>query len=173
MEFKQNISALNNNGQAMVETLLSTVFLIIITFAALQLVIMVVNDLIMNEAVFALSRVAVVSKKDDVKKNTFLASAVVLATQAKLNGNNITFAAYDVPVDGRDVPGSHSGTTVQIYNSTVKYIQSVMFGYLFSGPQIMSIGNTNVLKCASRARMVKSPDEDYYDKAYNGAPNFQ
>lgn len=155
----------------MIETLISTVCLVIITFAALQLVIMVVNDLAMNEASFAISRVAVVSKEIDVKQNTFTASGIVLVPQTNLN--NMNFAAYDVPVDGKQIPGSHSGTAVQIYNSTVKYIQSVMFGSLFSGQQIMSIGNTNVLKCAARARMVKSPDEDYYDKAYNGAQNFQ
>ena len=50
-------------GQAMVETLLSTVLLTIIVFAALQPVIMVVNDISMNEKVFAMSRVAVVTKK--------------------------------------------------------------------------------------------------------------
>jgi len=97
-----------------------------------------------------------------------MAAGIVLAVA--MNPSNIGLVAYDIPVDGKPTPGNHSNTTVQIYNTTVKYIQSVMFGYLFSGPQIMSIGSTNVLKCAARARMVKSPDEDYYDKAYPDAP---
>ena len=86
--------------------------------------------------------------------------------------SGFNFVPYEVPVEGKSVQGSHSGTTVQIYNTTIKYVQSVMFSSLLSGSQIMSISNTNLIKNTARARMIKSPDEDYYDKAYPNAPDF-
>jgi hypothetical protein len=157
-------------GQALVETLLTTVFLTIIAFAALQLVIMVVNDMSMNEKVFAMSRVAVVSKSAEVDKKIQIVSTLFLLPDVKLSGCN--FVPYEVPVEGKSVSGSHAGTKVQIYSTTIKYVQSVMFGSLLSGSQIMSIGNVNLIKNTARARMVKSPDEEYYDKAYKDGPNF-
>ena len=169
MTSKQKAFTMNSKGQAMVETLITTVFLTIIAFATMQLVIMVVNDLTMNEAAFAISRVAVVSKTDEVPTKTRIAAALVVLTQ--INPNNINFIAYDVPVEGKDIPGSHSGNVAK-YSTTVKYVQSIMFGSLLSGSQIMSIGNVNLIKNTSRAWMVKSPDEDYYDKAYPDAPNY-
>jgi hypothetical protein len=170
MIVKKSICSINNKGQAMVETLITTVFLTILAFAALQLVIMVVNDLTMNEAVFAMSRVAVVTKKDEV--DTKLREVSLLFLLPDVNLSNPNFIPYEVPVEGKGVSGSHSGTSVQIYSTTIKYLQAVMFGSFFSGPQTLTLGNTTVLKCVARARMVKSPDEDYYDKAYPNAPNF-
>jgi hypothetical protein len=160
----------NNKGQAMVETLITTVFLTVIAFAALQLVIMVVNDMTMNEKAFAISRVAVVTKSDELERKINLVSALFLIPDLKLAGCN--FVPYEVPVYGKSVPGSHSGTSVQVYNTTIKYVQSVMFGSLLGGSQIMSIGNVNLIKNTARARMIKSPDEEYYDKAYKDGPNF-
>jgi hypothetical protein len=167
---KFGFKKINNKGQAMVETLITTVFLTIIVFAALQLVIMIVNDLSMNEKVFAMSRVAVVSKTAEVDNKMKWISTLFLLPDVKLSGFH--FVPYEVPVEGKSVSGSHSGTKAQIYNTSIKYVQSVMFGNLLSGSQIMSIGNVNLIKNTARARMVKSPDEDYYDKAYPGAPNF-
>ena len=164
------IKLFNNNGQAMTETLITTVFLTVIAFAALQLVIMVVNDISMNEKVFAMSRVAVVSKSGEVSGKIQFVSTLFLLPDVSLAGYN--FVPYEVPVEGKSVSGIHSGTSVQIYSTTIKYAQSVMFGSLLSGSQIMSIGNVNLIKNTARARMVKSPDEDYYDKAYPDAPNF-
>ena len=163
-------SVLDKRGQALVETLLTTVSLTIIVFAAVQLMIMVVNDLTMNEAAFAISRVAVVSKQNDVSSRTRIASAYLVLS--RIDVKNIAFAAYDLRVEGKDSPGSHKDRTVKTYSTTIKYVQSVMFASLLSGPKILSFGNVNLIKSASRSWMVKSPDEDYYDKAYPDAPTF-
>ncbi|MCX5781623.1 MAG: hypothetical protein NT145_02810 [Elusimicrobia bacterium] len=166
----KNISK-NNRGQAMIETLLSTVFLTIVVFAGIQLVIMVVNDLIANEAAFAISRVAVVSKTDkDVKAKT-LASALFLFMN-EISSGKLDFVPYNVPVDYVTLEGAHINERtnrpkeIKSYNTRLKYLQSIMFGKLLSGSTILSIGNTNVKRNTSRAWMVKSPDEDYYDKSY-------
>ena len=154
----------------MVETLITTVFLTIVAFAALQLVIMVVNDMSMNEAAFAASRVAVVSKGTEIEEKMRNVAAVLLAPEFVSAGRDLI---PQVPeVQGASVAGIHSGTYVQICSTNIKYMQRIMFGPLLGGPRIMSNGNVTFLKNTARAKMVKSPDEEYYDKAYPNAPNF-
>jgi hypothetical protein len=111
-----------------------------------------------------------VSKTDQITPKTRAAAGLILA--GNINLKYLTFVPYDVPINGKDIQSSHSGAKAQVYNTSIKYVQSIMFGSLLSGPRIMPIGNINLVKNAARARMVKSPDEEYYYKAYPEAPNF-
>ena len=91
----------NNKGQALIETLLTTVTLTIIVFAALQLVMIAVNELIVNEAVFAIARVAVVSRRNEVSSKTSLAAAYLFAQ------NNLQIIPCSVPVEADEIDGPH------------------------------------------------------------------
>ncbi len=141
----------------MVETLLSTVFLAILVIASIQLVIMVVNDLIANEAAYSISRVAVVSKDNDINNKTRMAEAYLLAWIT-----NSRFIPNGAPVkDSISAQAAHNGNPLNINTTSIKYIQRLMFGSFFTGSSF-----NNILKCTARARMVKSPDEDFYDKSF-------
>jgi len=151
----------------MVETLLSTVFLCILIIASIQMIIMVVNEMIANEAAFSISRVAVVSKESDMSAKTRMAFLYLFGTNYNLS--NMSFIPYENPEQATEVQPQHTSnyeSPIYIYNTSIKYIQSLMFGYLFTGNSGLSIGGINVMKCAARARMVKSPDEKFYDRSY-------
>ena len=154
----------------MVEMLLIVIYLTIITFAALQLVIMVTNDLSMNEAAFALSRVAIVSKTRDVEFKIKKASLIFSLKDVYVTGLN--FLLCDLSGETKRAGQEQSHGNVRVYNMDINYIQCVMFGSLLSGSRIASAGTNNMIRSTSCSRMVKSPEEDYYDKAYPCAGKF-
>ena len=102
---KKSNKLLSNNGQAMVETLISTVFLAILVIASIQLVIMVVNDLIANEAAYSISRVAVVSKDNDLNNKTRIAATYLLTWNT-----NSRFIPNGAPViEPMNIQAAHNG----------------------------------------------------------------
>ena len=150
----------------MIETLLSTVFLTIMAFAALQLVIMIVNDICMNEAAFTLSRVCMVSKTPDIEGRIKKLAPIFTIKDVYLK--SMGFDPYKLPTETQGQTGAHSGTNVMVYNMNIRYFQNIMFGNLLGGNGVTA----NMINDTARARTVKSPQEEYYDKAYSGAPNF-
>ena len=141
----------------MVETLISTVFLAILVIASIQLVIMVVNDLIANEAAYSISRVAVVSKDNDLNNKTRIAATYLLTWNT-----NSRFIPNGAPViEPMNIQAAHNGNPLNINTTSIKYIQRLMFGSFFMGSSF-----NNIMKCTARARMVRSPDEDFYDKSF-------
>lgn len=158
-------------GQALIETLFTTVFLTVVVFAAIQFVIIVINELVMNEAAFSVSRVAVVSGKNELQSKVNRAAAYLVYKNIDLA--NITYASCDVPREGLDLQGVHPGSKVGVYSAVVKYHQSVIFGSYLGGSRIIAAGSGGSLKKTSVAKMVKSPNEEFYCKAYKDGPNFK
>lgn len=160
----------NNKGQALVETLLTTVMLTIITFAAIQLCIIVVNMLISNEAAFALARVAAVAPtQDDVNNNTRLSAGFILLNQVSLN--NFSYLPYDIPYREKQF-GNYEGSSIKGISIQLKYLSNIMFASYLSGSTLYSLGGIHLLKGSAVSPMVKSPDENFYVRAYPNAPNF-
>jgi hypothetical protein len=156
-------------GQAMLETLLVIIILTAIGFAALQLCIMVVNDMICNEAAFASVRSAVVSKHSDASSHTdqiarllllphFLTQKDILYEETKL---------WDSTILGEEML-DHSDATIKKYNANIRYRMRLSFASLIK-PSLL---NSGYVSHTARARMIKSPDESFYFKAFPEADNF-
>ncbi len=164
------MNSMRSKGQALVETLLTTVMLTVVVFAAIQFCVIIVNMLIANEAAFSVSRVAVVAANDEaLKKNTQWAALFLLARHVSLG--NFQFIPDDIPVDKKTLAACHK-TEIQAYNAHLKYSSNIMFGRFLGGSRIYSIGTIHLLKGAACSRMIKSPDEKYYNKAYPDAAEF-
>jgi hypothetical protein len=165
----------NNNGQALVESLFIVIILTGVFFAALQLCIMVVDDMVCNETAFSAMRAAVVaparkmsSTVKNISKDLLLPHAY---TRLSIMLDETTL--WHDTIAGRDIR-DHCGNAVQKYDVGVKYTVRVMFASLlqpFSNSVFFS-GGTGTFSRVATARMVKSPDEDFYCKAYPNARPF-
>lgn len=157
----------------MVETMIVTVlFLSAILFAVVQLNTLVVHELIANETAFSTARVAVVTPKSALDRNTKLAALELVAPYVSPDSfiplKAVTSNEEDIP----SAPGI--GHPVELYQTELHYAIRIYFASLlqpFFKFSFLGGGNpyyTNV----ARARMVKSPDESYFKKAYPDAKNF-
>ncbi|MCB4791003.1 MAG: hypothetical protein LHV68_03855 [Elusimicrobia bacterium] len=155
----------NTKGQALIETLLCTVFLIIICFATIQLCIVVIHDLISNEAAFSIARAASVTKDENTLDNRVkTAAAILLLPHFNLN----SFVPVKARTESTDIAGR------KVYNVTLEYFINTMFAYFIDplAKDTYSLGSSRFLKRFARARIVKSPDEEFYNKAYPQANEF-
>lgn len=166
--------ARSQRGQAMVEALFAVIFFTAALFAAVQLAIIGMDDLAVNEAAFSVMGIAAVTPAARVREAVDAATAVRLLPHH--GGDNVTgFRAtvWDEKILGRDMP-DHAGRQIKKYNVNIAYDVQLMFASLlrpFSGSIFLS-GGDRVRTQTARARMVKSPDEEYYGRAWPGAASF-
>jgi hypothetical protein len=189
----------------MLEALFVVVFTTIIMFAFIQICIMVVDDMIANEAAFVAMRSATVTKskfqtkevKESVQKyltsfypgiifgaTTFTPSRFVLSDR---NSVERYFNKTDSCGESENITGSddvskcvtiwkgkkkfkdYSGKNIAKETTKIYYFTRVMFGSL--------IAKNNSFKNrryqSARNRMIPSPDDKYYYKAFPGAKNFE
>lgn len=160
-----------NNGQAFIEGLIAVMVITIFMFALILVCIIVVNDTLYNEVAFMATRAVSVAKYGQIK-DTAQKVADKMFQSNGLSSKNIDNSTddngskttnWDGTVLGKDIK-DHSGVNLKKYNVKIKYNLKIMFADLFDS------GGTRTQW--ARARMIKSPDEEYYNKAYPGAKEF-
>lgn len=168
--FDRNLSITisRESGQAMVETLLTIVIFTTIAFGALQLSIMALDDMICNEAAFASVRSSVVSRHTQGQTNARDCARILLLPH--LNRKNLM---YEDMGEWSNTPlgkghGDHTQHDIIKSNINIRYRINLAFASLIK-PALLA---GNLVQHTARARMVKSPDEKYYYKAYPEAMNF-
>jgi hypothetical protein len=170
-----NTTSFNKKGQAMVETLFVIIIFTAAAFAGIQLCIIAVDDMISNEAAFTAMRSAVVSKQANMQ-NTASQTALQLIVPHCTGLNNLLYQETKVWNDA--VLGKkmydHSGFEIMKYNTNIRYQVRIMFASLLRPLHSFSFlsGGVPMVSQTARARMIKSPDEAYYYKAFPDADNF-
>lgn len=162
---------MNARGQAMVETMIIIVLLTMMVFAAQEISLMTVNSLISGETAFSVGRVAVVTPEKNLRSTTQKAALFLLARQISLKHS--AYIPYDLPIDKKQAGFDETGNDVYVYNAGIKYVSSIMFGSLLSGTRTYAIGSTRMLKGYASCRLIKSPAEEYYERAYPDARKFK
>lgn len=146
----------------MVESLLIVVLLTSLLFGTLSICVMVMNDMLSYEAAFSAARVAAVSRGDqgEIDRRAGLASAVLLAGHT----STVSYIPCGIKTDNNE--GRQ--------NTELSYMCRVLFSSLISpfDRKPFSSLTRNMVKRETSVRMIRSPDEGYYDKAYNGAKQF-
>ena len=188
----------NSSGQALLEALFVVVFTTIIMFCFLQVCIMAVDDMSANEAAFVGMRSAAVTKGNVSKKSKEARDWIDRYLLVSYGANFAPFSFSDKNTvapfyqrqgageDGENEEGQEgaqavtiwtsgsktakdlSGHTIQKHTLKIYYFTRVIFGKI-TAPQTSRQGRRYQ---SSRSRMIPSPDEDYYDKAYPGARKF-
>lgn len=159
-------SVKNNKGQSLIEGLIISLILIFFMFAALQVCILVTDDMYFNFASFAATRKAIVSENKNILNNAKkIVSGIIIPYQIK----SISVISYKVTHWHEQILGKtnkdHSGSTLDKHNIKILYTAKTMFYRLFNL-------FTPVRTQSARARMVKSPDQKFYNKAYPDAKEF-
>jgi hypothetical protein len=170
-------SNLSNSGQTLIEGLIVCMLVTALMFGLIQVCILVVNDMLYNEVSFSATRAVSVTKEKDIQIFSKKTVNKLLITSGLVSG--LLFA--DIEQDGRNTDKEakttnwegtilgenivgHDGTNIKKYNVKINYKTRLMFYKLFGG---------NLFRQQSaRARMIKSPDVEYYDKAYPDAKTF-
>jgi hypothetical protein len=186
----------NNLGQAMLESLIVISFISIFALAFIQLCLIVIDDISANEAAFTAMRSAAVTKqkfrakeaKDRAQK--YLLSFYPLSINSKgiiwtdrslveqffkrgqgSDGEVIEDSQDDLHFiaiwSGRKKAKDYGGNEIKKQTVKIYYYTRVIFGSLFPN----TIRNRRFQ--SSRNRMLPSPDEDFYDKAYPNAKKFK
>lgn len=160
----------NNHGQAMVETLFSTIFLIFLCFAAVQFYMIVITWLRANEAAQSAVRCAIVSKGATING----ADGESPEDKAQ-NAASLIFSVDSIPPSvklwekpernddlylGIDQSSSQDGkgAGIKMFSAHIYYKQKLMFSSFFN--------RLGFFDGAAHCRMIKSPDWKFYDKAY-------
>jgi hypothetical protein len=156
----------------MVETLLIIVTLTAVAFAALQLCIVVLDDLICTEAAFSAVRSAVIAPDADCASRAENTARLLLFPHA-VSLNNMAYDATRVwtkTVEGRDIR-DHGRIPLRAFNANIEYRVFISMASLLRPSGITHTGPAD-LHHVARARMIKSPDEAYYFRAYPHARRF-
>lgn len=156
----------NNKGQSLIEGLIISLVLIFFMFAALQVCIIVVDDIYFNFVSFLSTRKAIVSENKNILDNAKnVVNKMVLPYQIETT----SIVSYKVTHWHEQILGKtnkdHSNSTMDKHNIKVGYTSKIMFYKLFN---LFTPFRTQ----STRARMVKSPDEKFYNKAYTDAKEF-
>jgi len=165
----------NNHGQGIVETLIVIIlFLTAGVFALVQLSIVIYNNLLVNEASFATGRVAVVCKKDEVQSKTQQAALLILGPQVSPQNLIPTKVSVWEKNPLGKAAKDYANQDILAYTTRIQFFTRLMFSSLLNPFHMFSFysGGNPYFEQISRARMVKSPDEKYYWKAYPDAKNF-
>ncbi|MBN1622109.1 MAG: pilus assembly protein [Endomicrobiales bacterium] len=174
---KNKINKPNNHGQAIVETAFLIILISAICFAALQICIFVVNDIICNEASFASARVAIISTKvssSQIQKDAENTALKILTWF--FSTNNMMYketTLWDKKPLGWQIPVGNNENILS-YTTNIKYDTKIMFSSLlnpFHNFTFFSGGNP-LLERSARARLIRSPNRDFYNKAYPEAESF-
>lgn len=163
----KNVSLNNNKGQSLIEGFIVTVVITVIMFAAIQLCIIVVDDMYANYAAFFTVRKVVVTKNSDISdtaKRTVskFFTPYMLKSKSVVNHKTTHWAET---ILGNMTP-DHGGREIKKHNIKIAYQTKVMFYGLFNL-------QSSLREESARARMVKSPDEEFYNKAYPEAREFK
>lgn len=156
----------NNKGQAFIEGLIISTIITIFMFCAIQVCIMVVDDMYANYSAFSATRKVVVSQTKNIS-NTAKQVVSKLFVSYMLNSasiQNYKTTHWNETILGNNIV-DHSGKEIKKHNVKIAYYTKIIFPKLF--------GNiTNYREQSARSRMVKSLDEDFYNKAYPNAREF-
>ena len=171
-------SNLPNSGQTLIEGLIVCMLVTALMFGLIQVCILVVNDMLYNEVSFSATRAVAVTKEKDIQSFSKKTVNKLLIASGLTSG--LLFA--DIEQDSRNSDDEetkttnwegtilgeniidHNGTNIKKYNVKINYKTRLIFYKLFGG---------NLFRQQSaRARMIKSPDIQYYDKAYPDAKTF-
>ncbi|OGS17263.1 MAG: hypothetical protein A2219_00195 [Elusimicrobia bacterium RIFOXYA2_FULL_50_26] len=167
-----------SKGQALIESALIIFMLTAILFASLQLCILVINNLIANEAAFTVNRIAVVTEggTDAVKMKIQLAAIALFLPHVSFERPSfLPELASFYESDGEKEAGVYeSGGTLVRRSIEIRYLNKIMFGSLLNpvGNAGFLSGGINVMQNTASSRMIKSPDEPYYKRAYKGAKGY-
>lgn len=160
-----------NNGQAFIEGLIAVMIITVFMFALIQVCIIAVNDTLYNEAAFMSVRAVSVAQSGKIKETAQKATDKMIRLNG-LSSGNISDSSdeegskttnWDGTVLGKDIK-DHSGINLKKYNVKIKYNMRLMFSSLF--------GSDGARTQWARARMIKSPAEEFYYKAYPEARRF-
>ena len=156
----------NSKGQSLIEGLIISLILIFFMFAALQVCIVVVDDMYFNFVSFLSTRKAIVSENKNILNNAKnIVNKMVLPYQI----TTTSVISYKVTHWHEQILGKtnkdHSDSTMDKHNIKIAYTNKIMFYKLFNL-------FTPLRSQSARARMVKSPDQKFYDKAYPDAKEF-
>ena len=156
----------NNRGQSLIEGLIVSLILIFFMFAALQVCILAVDDMYFNFASFLSTRKAVVSENKNILSNAKnVVGKIILPYQITSSG----VTSYKVTHWNEQILGKtnedHSGSKTDKHNIKISYTTKIMFYKLFN---LFTPFRTQ----SARSRMVKSPDQKFYNKAYPDAQEF-
>ena len=157
---------MEERGQALIEGLLITVIVTVLLFAAIQVCIVVVEDMYANYAAFYATRKVIVAENKniaDVASKTVrkFFAPYMLSSKSILNYKT---THWDETILGNKKE-DHSGNQIKKHNVKIAYDTRIIFYKLFNL-------FVPIREQSARARMVKSPDRDFYNKAYPGAKNF-
>lgn len=157
----------NNRGQSLIEGFIVAVIITVIMFAAIQLCILVVDDMYANYTAFYAARKIVVTRNSDIT-DTAKKTVSKFFTPYMLKSRSVTdykTTHWSETVLGNKIP-DHSGHEIKKHNIKIAYKSKVMFYKLFNLENFLR-------EESSRARMIKSPDEEFYNKAYPGSREFK
>ncbi|MCR4663462.1 MAG: hypothetical protein K5622_06230 [Endomicrobiaceae bacterium] len=155
----------NNKGQSFLEGFIIACIITVLMFAALQICIMVADDMYLNYSAFSAARKIVVSKSKDIS-DTAKQTVSKLLTPYMLNSKSIF--NYKTTHWNEEILGNkildHSDKQIHKHNIKIGYYIKIMFGRFFN--------SSYYREQSARARMIKSPDENFYNKAYPDAKEF-
>ncbi len=156
----------NNKGQSFIEGIIIATIITIFMFCAIQVCVMVVDDMFANYSAFYATRKVVVSKTKDitnVAKNTVSKFFIAyIAKSASIIHYKTTH--WDDTILGNNIV-DHSNKQIKKHNVKIAYGMNIIFPKLFG--RFLPYREQS-----ARARMIKSPDEEFYNKAYPDAREF-
>ncbi|MGE4384712.1 MAG: hypothetical protein AB7E39_02450 [Endomicrobiaceae bacterium] len=154
-----------NCGQSLLEGLIISLLITIFMFGAIQVCIMCVDDMFVNFVAFRATRKISVTKRKQIN-NTAKQSVSKILSIYSLNSNSIRdykTTHWDEEVLGNKIKDHHN-SSINKHNVKIGYDVKIMFGRLFNA--------SSYRHQSARARMIKSPDEEYYNRAYPDAKEF-
>ena len=155
----------NNKGQSFIEGFIIACIITVLMFAAIQVCIIVVDDMYLNYSAFSATRKVIVTKNKKIS-DTAKQTVSKLLMPYMLNSKsvfNYKTTHWDENILGNKVV-DHSKKQINKHNVKIRYYTRIMFGRFFN--------SLYYREQSARARMVKSPDEDFYSKAYPNAKEF-
>lgn len=165
----------SRRGQAMVESMFIVLVLTAVFFAALQLCIMAVDDMVCNEAAFSALRVGIVTPARQLSKTVKETAFILLLPHVNSALSIIPGETkiWHEKIAGKDMR-DHGGNVVHKYDINVYYTMRLMFSSLLRplNRAVLLGGGIPFVERTASARLVKSPDEEFYYKAYPGARPF-
>lgn len=165
MPFFKNIF-INKRGQSFLEGLIISFIITVFMFAAIQVCITVVDDMFFNFVSFSATRKVIVSSRKEIQN---IAKQAVSNILTPYNLGSTSVINYKTTTWNEEILGNkvkdHNGNNTNKYNVKIGYVTGIIFGRLFNNI-------VGYREQSARARMVKSPDEKYYNKAYPDAKNF-
>ncbi|MBO7431481.1 MAG: hypothetical protein J6U02_01110 [Elusimicrobia bacterium] len=156
----------NNKGQSFLEGFIVACIITVLMFAAIQVCITAVDDMYLNYTAYSATRKIVVTKSKEISD---MSKQTVSKYLLPYMLNSQSIFNYKTTHWDEDILGNksldHSGKQVHKHNVKIGYYAKIMFGRFFN--------SLYYREQSARARMIKSPDEEFYNKAYPDAKEFK